>query len=96
VPIQIFSFRDRRFYDVTRNYPSLVAADAASWLAAFRRTSSDHYQDSIGTIAPWAADEDLLGHSQLVSSFLAQEERALHRVPKSPSKRLQATANGER
>jgi hypothetical protein len=77
-PIQIFSFRDRRFVDVTRSYPKLIAANAALWLSAFKNTSRDHYQDSVGWIAAWAADEDLLGHSKLVSRFLAEQQKAGH------------------
>jgi hypothetical protein len=37
-----------------------------------------HYQDSVGVIAAWAADEDLLGHVKLVRRYLAQQAAAGH------------------
>lgn len=40
--------------------------------------SKQHYRDSVGVIAAWAADEDMLGHSRLVSRYLAQQQRAGH------------------
>ena len=78
MPIQILTFSNRRFTDVTRSYPHLVAKDAAKWLKAFKSTSSHHYQDSVGVIAAWAADEDLLGHKRLVSRYLARQSKAGH------------------
>src|SRR3984885_14611862 len=60
LPIQILRFTGGGFVDVTRNYPRLVAKDAAFWLKAYKHTASDHYQDSVGVIAAWAADEELL------------------------------------
>jgi len=84
LPIQILTFSNGRFRDVTRSYPKLIARDAARWLAAFRSMSKDHYQDSIGVIAAWAADEDLLGHSKLVARYLLQQQRAGHLNSLSP------------
>ena len=80
LPIQILTFSHGRFTDVTRSYPKLVAADAADWLKSFKSEAHMHpaYQDSTGLIAAWAADEDLLGHSKLVASYLAQQEKAGH------------------
>ncbi len=78
LPIEVESFSDRRFTDVTRRYPRLVAKDAAFWLRAFERMASDNYQDSVGVIAAWAADEDLLGHVKLVNTYLAQQAAAGH------------------
>ena len=37
LPIQILTFSDRRFINVTRHYPKLVARDAAGWLKAFKQ-----------------------------------------------------------
>ncbi len=65
-PIQIWRFSGRRFIDVSRQYPALVRADAARWLNAFNQ----HISNGVGFIAAWAADEDLLGNSQLVSTTL--------------------------
>jgi hypothetical protein len=63
-PLQIWQFARGRFVDVTRSYPALIKADAALWLRAFNHHISN------GVIAAWAADEDLLGNSSLVSSTL--------------------------
>jgi hypothetical protein len=70
-PIQIWSFAGRRFHDVTRHYPKLIAADAARWLKLFNH----HVSNGVGLIAAWAADEELLGHDKLVQSTLAAEAR---------------------
>ena len=78
LPIEILTFSGRRFHNVTRDYPKLIARDAATWLKAFKSMSSQHYADSVGVIAAWAADEDLLGHSKLVGRYLAQQQRAGH------------------
>jgi hypothetical protein len=68
-PIQIWSFSDRTFSDVTRRYPAQIEADAAKWLGAFKHNLGN----GDGFIAAWAADEDLLGNSKLVSSTLATQ-----------------------
>jgi hypothetical protein len=78
LPIEILTFAGGHFSDVTRSYPRLVARDAAFWLKAFKRMASDHYSDSVGVIAAWAADEDLLGHVKLVGRFLHQQATAGH------------------
>jgi len=78
VPIQIFSFSHHYFRDVTRSFPSLIAKDAAQWRRAFDAQAATHYQDSVGVIAAWAADEDMLGHGAVVSTFLAGQARAGH------------------
>lgn len=78
LPIQIFTFSGRHFTNVTRSYPGLVAKDAAGWLTAFKGMASQHYQDSVGVIAAWAADEDLLGHTARVSRYLAEQATAGH------------------
>lgn len=78
LPIQILRFSHRRFQNVTRSYPKLIAKDASLWLNAFKSTSRQRYQDGVGLIAAWAADEDRLGHSQLVSRYLARQLKAGH------------------
>lgn len=78
LPIEILTFANRHFTDVTRSYPKLVAKDAAVWLRAFKSQAKQHYPDSVGVIAAWAADEDLLGHSKLVSRYLHQQAVAGH------------------
>jgi hypothetical protein len=78
LPIQILTFSARHFRDVTRSHRRLIAKDAAVWLATFKHLSRDHYRDSVGVIAAWAADEGLLGHKRLVSRYLTQQLRAGH------------------
>jgi hypothetical protein len=78
LPIQILTFADGRFIDVTRSYPALIAKDAAMWLKAFKGQARQHYPDSVGVIAAWAADEDLLGHAGLVSRYLHRQAAAGH------------------
>lgn len=73
LPIEILTFSQRHFVDVTRSYPKLIAQDASRWLHVFSSMASVHYRDSVGVIAAWAADEDQLGHETLVSSYLAQQ-----------------------
>jgi hypothetical protein len=78
LPIEILTFANRRFTDVTRSYPALIAKDAALWLRAFKAQAKQQYPDSVGVIAAWAADQDLLGHAKLVSRFLHRQAVAGH------------------
>jgi hypothetical protein len=78
LPIQIFTFAGGRFIDVTRSYPALIAKDAAIWLKAFKGMARAGDPDSVGVIAAWAADEDLLGHTGLVSRYLHRQAAAGH------------------
>jgi hypothetical protein len=78
LPIQILTFSDRHFSNVTRQYPKLVTRDAARWMKAFNSMAKQHYSDSVGVVAAWAADEELLGHVKLVNSFLATQLKAGH------------------
>ena len=78
LPIEILTFANRHFTNVTRSYPRLIAKDAAFWLRAFRGMARDHYSDSVGVIAAWAADQYLLGHVRLANRFLRQQARAGH------------------
>ncbi len=76
LPIEILQFSDHSFQNVTRSFPALIAKDAKQWLKAFNEASSSHYSDTVGVVAAWAADEDLLGHTSEVTSFLNQEVKA--------------------
>ena len=78
LPIQILTFSGRRFTNVTRSYPGLIAKDAARWMHAFRSLKRFHYTDSVGVVAAWAADEELLLHGRLVNRFLAAQAHAGH------------------
>jgi hypothetical protein len=74
-PIQIWRLIDRRFVDVTKQYPKLIKADAVLWMKAYTR----HVSNGVGFIAAWAADEDLLGNAQLVGATLDRLARR-HRL----------------
>jgi hypothetical protein len=73
-PLEILAFGDGRFTNVTTDYRSLIVRDAERWLALFKRNLSS----GTGLIAAWAADEDLLGRSAHVKSYLAQQLKANH------------------
>jgi hypothetical protein len=45
-------------------------------MKAFR--SQRRYHDTVGVVAAWAADEDMLGHSRLVAQFLARQLKLGH------------------
>ncbi|MEA2145518.1 MAG: hypothetical protein QOG59_1105 [Solirubrobacteraceae bacterium] len=77
-PIQILTFAHGRFHDVTRAYPKRIAKDAKMWLNAFKAMAKDHYSDSEGVIADYAADEYMLGHQHAVGQFLNQQANAGH------------------
>jgi hypothetical protein len=78
LPLQILTFTGSRFQDVTNSYPALIRKDAATWLRAFKGTARDHYSDSVGVIAAWAADEYRLGKSAAANRFLHQQAKAGH------------------
>ena len=78
LPIEILTFSGGRFQNVTRRYRKLIARDAATWMKAFDRMSRQGYSDSVGVVAAWAADEDLLGHAKRVSRFLSRQLKLGH------------------
>jgi hypothetical protein len=78
LPIQILTFSGRHFVNVTRHYRKLIDRDAARWMKAFNGMAKQHYPDSVGLVAAWAADEELLGHDKLVRRFLAQQAKLGH------------------
>ena len=84
LPIEIFSFSNGSFHNVTRRFPTLIAKDATVWLQVFHAQASSHYQDSVGVAAAWAADEDMLGHATAVKNFLAAQLKAGHLNGASP------------
>jgi hypothetical protein len=78
LPVEVLTFAGGRFTAVTRGYPRLVARDATFWLKTFKGLARGHYSDSVGVIAAWAADEDLLGHAKLVKRYLREQALAGH------------------
>ncbi len=73
LPLKILRLRGAGFVDVTRQYPGLVSRDASRWLAAFHSMAGQHYDDSVGLIAAWAADEYLLGRATYADAYLDQQ-----------------------
>ena len=78
LPLQILTFSGGRFHDVTSQYPALIRKDAASWLKVFKGMARQHYADSMGVIAAWAADEYRLGKSAAATRYLHQQAKAGH------------------
>jgi hypothetical protein len=78
LPLQILTFSGSRFQDVTDRYPALIRKDAGTWLKAFNRMAHQHYQDSVGVIAAWAADEYRLGRSAAANRYLSEQATAGH------------------
>ena len=78
LPLQILTFTGSRFVDVTDRYPALIRKDAAFWLKTFKGMRRQHYQDSVGVIAAWAADEYRLGRSAEANRYLSQQAKAGH------------------
>ncbi len=78
LPIQVLTFANQRFTDVTRSYPALIRKDAGRWLRYFKMMKRFRWVDTVGLIAAWAADEERLGHQRLVNRVLAAQRRAGH------------------
>jgi len=78
LPLQVLNFSGGRFHDVTKAYPALVRKDAALWLKTFKGMSRQHFQDSVGVIAAWAADEYRLGKSAAANRYLSAQAKAGH------------------
>jgi hypothetical protein len=72
-PLEIWSFQEGRFVNATRSFATQIAAQAASLFKGF--LAGRGHGEGLGAIAAWAADEDELGHSALVASVLAREQR---------------------
>jgi hypothetical protein len=73
LPLQILRLEDRRFVDVTRAYPKLVAPAAAQQWRYYLDNRSDG--TGLGFLAAWAADEYVLGRRDHVAQELTQLER---------------------
>jgi hypothetical protein len=78
LPLQILTFSGGRFHDVTNSYPALIRKDATIWLKAFKAMARQHYSDSVGVIAAWAADQYRLGRSAAANRYLSQQAKAGH------------------
>jgi len=63
MPLEILELRGTVFTNTTRQYPNLVAADAAAWWQRFEQAQARSSEDpthGTGALAPWVADECLL------------------------------------
>jgi hypothetical protein len=69
LPLQIWQVRGGRFIDITRSYPKLIAADAATWWKDWQDSLKQGYGE--GELAAWAADEYELGNGAQVTAALA-------------------------
>jgi hypothetical protein len=78
LPIQILSFDGGAFHNVTRSYRGVIEKDAKQWLGAFDSMAKYHYDDSVGVMAAWAADEALLGREPAADRFLRTQAKAGH------------------
>ena len=78
MPLQILALRGTRFTDVTSSYPALVRTDAARYLSVYKQLAKSRYQDSVGVIAAWAADECTLGKSTTALAYVKAQAKAGH------------------
>ncbi|MGA3219782.1 MAG: hypothetical protein ABSE77_12030 [Acidimicrobiales bacterium] len=64
VPVRVLDLQFRRFVNVTRDYPALVAQDAQMWWHAYGPAGVGG-GGSFGVLAAWVGDECMLakGHS---------------------------------
>jgi len=78
MPIEILAFSGGTFHNVTRKFPQLIAKDADQWIHAFRADAASHYSDTVGVVAAWVADEDMLGRAAIAQQFLQREAAEGH------------------
>jgi hypothetical protein len=78
LPLEILTYARGHYVNVTRHFRGRLRKDAADWLALYRSLGRQGWQDTVGVIAAWAADEDLLGHSAYVASYLDHEAALGH------------------
>jgi hypothetical protein len=77
MPILVLDFSAGRFADVTRLYPDQITADAARWWSALNTptgASPGGPSIGLGVLAPWVADECLLGQEPHAWSTVATFE----------------------
>ncbi len=70
-PIQIWSYRQGRFRDVTRRFPKQVAQDARKWWRFYLEDRRKH-DSARESLAAWAADQYLLGQASVVDRVLTK------------------------
>jgi hypothetical protein len=75
-PIQIFDYSAGSFRDVTRSFPAKVRRDAAFWRREVLRQKHMRDGDLRGALAPYVADECLLGRCSAGLRFAVSLEHA--------------------
>ena len=78
LPVKVLRLQGHSFDNVTGQFPGLVKVDARQWLRDFHRMARTHYQNTVGVIAAWAADEYTLGRVKQAKAFLVTQARAGH------------------
>jgi hypothetical protein len=90
VPVQVFALAHsgRRFVDVTRSRPDLIEANAAGFWTEYlrgRERTPVAQAEAMGLLAPWCADQFLLGRSTHCDQAIAQAvAHGYLRVPSTP------------
>jgi hypothetical protein len=77
LPLQILSFQNGQFINITRQYPAMIKRDAANFLKYFKGAGKG-YRDTTGLIAAWAADEYELGRAAQADRYLNQQAALGH------------------
>jgi hypothetical protein len=75
MPVRALELRGALFADTTKDYPALVAADAGVWWKYFEQAQAPNSQDpthGTGALAPWVADECLLGNGHRAWATVAR------------------------
>lgn len=76
LPIQVFAIDNTgdRFVDVTRSRPDLVKSDAANLWREYQdgKGMPDRFDSVMGVLAPWCADQYLLGETSRCDEILHQ------------------------
>jgi len=70
-PVQLWSYTNGKFTNMTRHYPTLISPDAAKLWAGFRNAQRAH-REPRGWLAAWAADEFALGYGAQTTAQLNQ------------------------
>lgn len=77
-PLRILALRGSRLVNLTKDFPKLVAQDAKAWWSAYQMAQSPTYEGpggGLGLLAPWVADECVLGDGLAAWSKVDQLNR---------------------
>ena len=74
MPVRVLRFTGGAFRDATREHPDTIAADARRWRREYMRYRRGKL--SLGYLAAWVADEDLLGKGADAAAFVRAELHA--------------------